>query len=174
MKLLIARHGECEANVRGVVAGARDDSPLTEKGWQDAQLLADNLVGFRGNIVASPLKRALNTAELVRDQMLPGAPIRVDEDFIEADVGDATGLPIDEYFVLEKSGESIPNAETPEQLFARVKHGLETIKATGQTTLIIAHNGTCRMITCVLEGLAPHEFANVKHLKNGEVRTFEL
>jgi len=42
-KLLFVRHGESQANVRGVVAGALDDSPLTEKGRDDARLTAEHL-----------------------------------------------------------------------------------------------------------------------------------
>ncbi len=42
MKLYVARHGETEWNRLNKVCG-RTDSPLTDKGLQQAQLLAERL-----------------------------------------------------------------------------------------------------------------------------------
>lgn len=174
MKLYVARHGQSETNHIGLVAGAQDDSGLAQQGWDDAALLAKNIGSFQGLIVSSPLHRALETAEYVRDQLLPGAPIRVDDSFVERDMGSATDRPRDEYEKMEKSDAAIAGAETPEQMFERVKRGLDAIRRTGQDTLLVTHDVTERMIYCVLNHKQPHEFAHLPTLKNGEYRVFEL
>lgn len=174
MQLLVVRHGECEANVLGVVAGARDDSLLTQHGIDEAEQTAQKLRGFQGRIVSSPLRRTYKTAEIIRDAIAPGTPIDLEPDFIELDVGDAMGKPLAEYFALEKSGEPIRNAETPDMLFERVSRGLEKLRQANMPTLLVTHNGTARMITCVLEHRPPKDFADVPKVQNGEVRTFEL
>lgn len=176
MKLLVARHAECVANMLGIVAGSRDDSPLTEHGWHEARMLAERIGTFDGLFVSSPLIRAYDTALEVRDMIAPKKEIRVDPDFIEIDVGDALGMPIEEYFVLEKTNEPIRNTETPEEIFTRVTRGLETLKRTSSNTdtLLITHSGTYRMIECLLRGMPYHLYKTIPGLQNGELRTFEL
>lgn len=62
MKLYVARHGETEWNRLNKVCG-RTDSPLTDKGLQQAQLLAERLDSCSIDvIIASPLSRAQETA----------------------------------------------------------------------------------------------------------------
>lgn len=174
MKLYVARHGQSVTNDVGIMAGGRDDPPLTPKGWEDAAKLAANIGSFHGLIVSSPQHRAQQTAEFVRDQLLPGAPIRIDFDFAERDMGSATDQPREEYERMERADAVIAGAETPKQLFARVKHGLDGIREDGEDTLLVAHGVTHRMIVCVLKGLSPHEYINVPELKNGEFQVFDL
>jgi len=174
MKLYVARHGQSVTNDVGIMAGGQDDPPLTPQGWMDAAELAANLGSFHGLIVSSPQHRAQQTAEFVRDQLLPGAPIRIDPDFRERDMGNATDKPREEYERMNNEDATIAGAETPEQLFTRVKHGLEGIREDHGDTLLVAHGGTCQMIVCVLQHLPPHEFRNVPALKNGEFQVFEL
>ncbi len=174
MKLYVARHGESEANHIGIMAGSEDDSPLTEQGWKDAAVLATKMAGFKGLIVTTPLHRAQQTAEYVRDQLLPGAPIRVDANFVERDMGNATDRPRDEYLSMERSGLPIACAETPEHMFARVKQGLGTIQQAGQDTLLVAHGVTYCMIVCVVKHIPPQEYAQTPIPRNGEVHVFEL
>jgi 2,3-bisphosphoglycerate-dependent phosphoglycerate mutase len=64
MKIIAVRHGETALNVAGRTTGWLDD-PLTEKGKSEAVALADNLEVEFDVIVASPLLRALSTAELI-------------------------------------------------------------------------------------------------------------
>jgi broad specificity phosphatase PhoE len=175
MKLLIVRHGECVANVEGVVAGSGNNSPLTAKGIADAQTAALTLKGRQVDlIVSSPLIRTLRTAEIIRDQIAPAQTIQPNADFIERNVGDATGIPVLEYFALEKQKQLIPNAETPAEFYQRVARGLNELKKYPGTVLLVTHGGTYRMITCVFQSLAPEEFANAPRLGNGEVKEWEL
>jgi broad specificity phosphatase PhoE len=174
MRLLVVRHGECEANVHGIVAGARDDSPLTQHGIDEAAMSAEKLIGFHGLIISSPLQRALHTAEIIRDIVAPGEPIRIEPLFVERDVGEVTGRSLDEYFAMEKSDVPILNAETYVAMFDRVRRGIEMLITINETTLLVTHNGTYRMITCVVNGFAPHDFVTIPSLQNAEVKVFNL
>lgn len=174
MKLYVVRHGECEANLLKVVAGGGDDSLLTQNGIDEAHATAEKLIGFQGRIVSSPLRRAYHTAEIIRDKIAPGAKIELEPDFIELDVGDAMGMPLEEYFALERSGAPIRNAETQQKFFARVKRGIERLKEVNKPTLLIAHNGVYRMMICVLEDRPAHDFSHVPNIANGEVITLDL
>lgn len=174
MKLLVVRHGECEANARGVIAGAEDDSPLTAVGIAEAEKTAQQLKGFQGAIVSSPLQRARITAEIIRDAVMPGTDIAIDPHFIERHVGIMVGRPQPEYVAAEKSGMIIPGAETPQQMYDRVREGLEKLAATNRDTLLVCHSGTYRIIVCVLEHLQPEAFANIPAPQNAEVKTFDL
>ena len=65
MRLYVARHGETEWNRLNKVCG-RTDSPLTDTGLRQAQLLADKLDDCPIDvIIASPLSRAQKTAQAV-------------------------------------------------------------------------------------------------------------
>jgi broad specificity phosphatase PhoE len=174
MKLLVVRHGQCEANLSGVVAGSRDDSPLTQAGTDEAAQTARRLIGFHGSIVSSPLQRALRTAEIIRDIIAPDVRITVEPLFIERDVGDATGLPLAEYIALEKRHAPIPNADTDQALFDRVQRGLEQLIQLQTDVLLVTHNGTYRVIECVVRGLQPRDYVTIASIANGEVKSFEL
>ncbi len=87
LNLLITRHGTAAAD--NVVLGGQLDIPLTEKGRQEAEALASRLAGIRvDRIIASPLARALETAQIVAR----GRPIEVEERLREMDYGAWEGL----------------------------------------------------------------------------------
>jgi len=66
MKLVFSRHGESEANVQHVYWNSPGRFPLTPKGRQQAESLADLLADFQfAAIFCSPVLRALETAQIV-------------------------------------------------------------------------------------------------------------
>jgi probable phosphoglycerate mutase len=66
MKLVFSRHGESEANVQQVYWNLPGRFPLTPKGRQQAEALAEALAGFEfAGIYCSPVLRALETAQIV-------------------------------------------------------------------------------------------------------------
>ena len=94
MKLYVARHGETEWNRLNKVCG-RTDSPLTDKGLQQAQLLAERLDSCSIDvIIASPLSRAQETARAVAERK--HLPVLTDERLIEQDYGVYEGVQRDD------------------------------------------------------------------------------
>ncbi len=89
---VLLRHGETPLSAERRFAG-RGDIPLTETGRLQAKAAAQRLAAARGGvglIVTSPLQRARLTAEAVAGAT--GAPVQVDEGWIEADFGEWEGL----------------------------------------------------------------------------------
>ncbi len=87
--LILVRHGESVANVRGLLLG-RTDAELTESGRRQAvaarSLLSDPAVEVR----TSPLSRARDTAAL----LALGPPVTVDDRWIEVDYGEFECQPL--------------------------------------------------------------------------------
>ncbi len=88
---VLLRHGETPLSAERRFAG-RGDIPLTETGKLQAKAAAQRLAARGGVqlIITSPLQRARLTAEAVA--VATGAPVQVDEGWIEADFGEWEGL----------------------------------------------------------------------------------
>jgi broad specificity phosphatase PhoE len=84
--LVLVRHGQTDANARGLLQG-HVDLPLSELGRRQAAALA-TIVPRDARIVASPLRRARETAAALGDD------VDVDERWIELDYGEFDGRPI--------------------------------------------------------------------------------
>ncbi len=87
----IFRHGQSTYNVAGRTQGQTNDSVLTEQGKEQAVLVGEKLKNKEIDIiVTSPLKRAMQTAELANQAL--NVPVETDEHFIEVNVGVVEGL----------------------------------------------------------------------------------
>lgn len=162
MKLYIARHGETAWNVENKVSG-RTDVPLTETGLQQAQLLARNAVdkGIEV-IIASPLKRARQTAQAVSDAI--GVPVQIDERLMELDFGIFEGAPRsdpDFKYTRSQFPTRYPGGESAFQLCHRVYSCLDDVKQkyAGKTVLLVCHGGVCRMVRSYFMDLTNDEYS---------------
>ena len=90
MKLFLVRHGETEPNRQGFALG-RADVPLTVVGRRQARLLGEALAAEPlAAVYASPLRRAVDTAEAIA--VKHGLPVQIEPGLIEMDIGEAEGL----------------------------------------------------------------------------------
>ena len=153
------RHGESEANRDRVFSGRRD-SPLTERGRQQAVALADALedVAF-DRIVATPLSRSLDTALVIaRRRKLP---VDVVSDLIEIDVGERTGKSFDEVRGLpdwrDDGFVAWPGGESLEQVLERALTAMRRLhrESPGATILVIGHGGVTRILASHYLGILP-------------------
>lgn len=86
------RHGATDWNRQGLFQG-RTDNPLNEDGLRQAHEAASTLRGVGiSRIVASPLVRALKTAEIIAEAI--SVPLTIDAGIIEFDFGSFEGLPV--------------------------------------------------------------------------------
>lgn len=92
-RLYLVRHGENPANITKELSSRLVDYSLTEKGRLQARQTADFFLDKNiDEIYASPLKRAIETAEIIGAALkLPVTPM---ENFREIDVGEMEGLPV--------------------------------------------------------------------------------
>ena len=181
--MFLARHGQNEDNVNGILNGHRD-LPLTEIGRQQAYDLAQGIeaagLTFDG-VYSSPLDRALETAKIVCSSLgLKTEPIVIPE-LIERDFGTATGRPIKE--VVEEAGSNViktdgvtyvldfEGGETFPQVIDRAHKALEhvrSLQASG-TALLVCHGDIGKMVYVAATGKPWEEVLRKFHFGNGDL-----
>ncbi|MEM0155928.1 MAG: histidine phosphatase family protein [Thermoplasmataceae archaeon] len=88
----LIRHGESEANVKGIVSEDIDHYHLTENGREQAERSAKMLKGCHiDRIYSSPILRARETAEIVSDVL--GVQVEIEDDIRESGLGNMNGKP---------------------------------------------------------------------------------
>ena len=142
-----SRHGESEANVKGVVSGYPEpgEYPLTEKGKTEVRTMAEKLkeTGGVDIIYASDLLRTKETAEIAGKIL--NAPVHFDPRLREYNTGVWNGKSATEFDkAFPKSGrweQKVEGGETFHDLQARmVDFVAETNKANqGKKILVISH-----------------------------------
>ena len=93
--LLLIRHGQSTFNVEGRLPGQLPDIPLTDEGRRQAHRAAVALSAVPlSAIIASPLERAAETAEIIARGW--GLAVREDPRLMDTNVGHWSGQKIDE------------------------------------------------------------------------------
>lgn len=86
MKLYFVRHGESEANVQRVISNRESPFGLTERGREQAEVLAERLRGIPITaIYSSPVLRAIETADIISKRL--DQPYQITEALREYDCG---------------------------------------------------------------------------------------
>lgn len=90
VELYIVRHGETDTNYEGRINGMSTDKPLNAKGIKQVEELENEIdINNFDEIYSSPLKRAMQTAEILNQGALE---IQQDKRLAEADYGSWDGL----------------------------------------------------------------------------------
>lgn len=172
-RLIVIRHCESTSNISNGairIAGRKYDVELTEEGRQQAAILAKNLVVIPGTvnvpvIYSSPMKRAIQTAECIKDTLgLFEAPIIKDERLHEtwfAALEGANKKEYDPHGVRQKRELSelssfqermeyrlVEDMENLREVFERVSQCLLEISShyLGETVIISTHNGPMKSL----------------------------
>lgn len=139
------RHGETEANRAHIMAGSLD-SPLTDFGIEQAQHARDVVAQLEVKPVAifhSNLSRARVTAEIINESL--DVPLHEDADLAEFHAGDFEGVPYEECQSILDGWPIIPNAEKPQDFFARIKDAKKkAIEQYEGSILTVCHGGVMR------------------------------
>ena len=153
-RLLLVRHGENRANLTKEFSHRLIDYPLTAKGRLQAEQTAAYLSAYPvTQVFASPLKRALETAEIIAAEL--GVSVEVLAPFRELDVGTLETQPPtaaswrlhDEIIRAWATGDAearFPEGENFTELVARVRRGYEMILRgrDDETLVLVAHGGS--------------------------------
>ncbi len=161
--IYLVRHGATGFNDQDLLQGVMDNS-LSEKGKQESEKLALRLKDETIDIIFhSPLARTRQTAEII-NRYHQAELCQIDE-FIEMDMGDWEGLNffkvVKEYAdiyqrLITDPYAKVPGGESFEQVFRRVKAGVDKVMASkGKSILISAHAMVNRAILGHLLGLEP-------------------
>lgn len=91
MKIVLVRHGETEFRDKGLLDGMTDTA-MNENGTRQAKELAPKLKKYNfKKIFSSTLKRSIDTAEIIKQELGLNLPIEKIESFREIDCGDCNG-----------------------------------------------------------------------------------
>ena len=169
--LLVVRHGQSTWNAEGRWQGWADP-PLSPLGEEQARDAAEHLreAGLSA-VVSSDLQRAHQTAELLRAGLGIEAPVEVDADLRERDVGAFQGHTITEILerwpeLFDESGRltrTPPDAEDAESILARVVPALLRVARAHPDgrVLVVAHGGVIRTLERHLSVEPPPSTPNI-------------
>lgn len=134
------RHGESEHNQRGLVAGGKTDSPLTEKGIAQALGLKDKIlaVGIE-HVISSPMIRAKKTAEIAWS----GIP-DIDDNLREFELGIFEGKEdkgVTEYVIDLPYDVPVPDGESKKEFTQRITSSVNKWLTIYEGTLLFVAHG---------------------------------
>ena len=168
--MLIARHGQSDWNQEKRWQG-HADRPLTERGREQAEALADRLAHIELDAVySSDLQRARDTAAVVAEKQ--GLELRQLPELREVDVGSWSGLTraeaeerFPEGFARWRDGyPGWKDGETYEAMTDRVLGAVDRIaeEHEGGRALVVSHGGPIRAIHAAALGLDVHAYRRLR------------
>lgn len=180
--LYLVRHGETDFNRNNRYLG-RTDIMLNSAGLNQAKELAQKMKGLDIDIIyCSPLKRAVETAMLIKSEC--NCDIIIDQHFIERSIGDYEGLTKEEAkekypYLYERNitrifEEAPPNGETINKVLERVFSGLDEIKKQKNLSniMIVTHGFVAKAINKYFnEKITDSDFFDF-NLANGEIKKY--
>jgi len=170
-ELILVRHGETEWNVEEVFRG-RIDIELNETGLRQTELLAQYLSGLNIDAVySSPLRRALNTAEVIaRYHKLK---VEIASGLTDFNYGKWQGLPHQEVKRRYKKlyGQwlenphliRMPDGESLDEVRERALTVVDEVVAKHEgTAALVSHRVVNKVLICALLGLDNSHFWNIR------------
>ena len=157
LRLYLIRHGETEWSLSGRHTG-RTDIPLTHNGENEARELGKRLrdIPF-AYVLTSPLKRALQTCELVGLDKVP----EMETDLVEWDYGDYEGKRSADIhnqrpdWNIHRDG--CPGGEMPEQVSNRVDRLIARLRKLDGNIALFSHGHVTGVLAVRWIGLAVAE-----------------
>ena len=167
--LYLVRHGQSEWNRIGRIQG-RSESPLTEFGRGQAvalgRMLRAVLPDLGLDIVASPLARAFETAEIIAGELGRAAgEVRADQRINDFDVGVLAGYPgwdavaadhpeLARLRLEDPIRFQPPGGESGADVLARARDFLAERDAVDRDTLVVCHGVINKFIRAAARGIA--------------------
>ncbi len=179
MHLTVVRHGESESNLAGIWQG-HGNSPLSARGRQQAQSVAERLAGRRfDRVLSSDLSRAADTARTIAGRT------HEDPQWREIDLGRWEGLTreqVAERFPDEvaalRRGEDVPvgGAESWVDVEQRVRAAFDRLAADarGERVLLVVHGGVVISLISSLFGVQQRARRPLGKLSNTAISELEV
>ncbi|MFB2583834.1 histidine phosphatase family protein [Herbiconiux liukaitaii] len=168
------RHGQTDWNFQKRIQGTTD-VPLNETGREQAREAAEQLAGRRWDgIVASPLSRARETAEIIARQLGLPAPEIVGA-LQERSYGEVEGL--DAVGIAERFPDPlapVPGRERRSDVVKRVLPALEALaeEHPGESLIVVSHGG---VIASLLRYVTEKKLPEKAHaIPNGSAHDFVI
>lgn len=147
----LVRHGRTGLNAAGVLRG-RLDPPLDEVGQQEAARMGAALRSAHPLlVVASPLRRAVQTAEQIAAQV--GAEVETDLRLVDRDYGPWAGMAVGAVEQQWGSVDDAPAVEPVDQVRSRAWEALVDIsqRGLGGLAVVVSHDAVLRLLLAVVD-----------------------
>lgn len=166
--IYLMRHGQSEGNAQGVLQG-QSDFPLSELGVRQARAAGRRFQteGLRFKaVIASPLSRARQTAEIIASAVQ--APLELDPDWMERNNGRLAGLtPTQIAERYPRAGFVHPyqpvgeTGESQWELYLRAGRAIQSLldRPAGRY-LVVSHGGILNQAMYAILGIVPHANLN--------------
>jgi probable phosphoglycerate mutase len=155
--LVLARHGQTALTARKRFSGVRSDPELTSAGRDQAERLASAVseLGSVDSVLASPLRRAQETAQIIADRL--GLPVHTDQRLVECDFGRWDGLawaeierdwPDELAGWLKSTAVAPPGGESFDSVAVRVRAIQDELQHAhpGRTVLLVSHVSPIKLL----------------------------
>lgn len=184
MKIIIVRHAQTDENIDGGLAARVSEVLLNEEGVKQAEKLGHHLKGHKiSHAYASPLKRAIHTAEKVLDHH-PEAEFIVSDYLDEQKLGVAETMPKAVWKEIKKKSTEpwhlfkAEKGESYVEMQARATqffNGLIDKHKADDTILLVSHGGTLGVLLLhILEKELNEENYRSYQPKNTEFTIVEI
>ena len=170
--IYFVRHGETILTPDRKFSGSGEPNPpLTQAGLSQAALLAKEIAKLSPDVlIASPLKRTAQTAEIISSAV--GLPIIFDEAWFECAFGLWDGMSIDEvanaYPIeykawLSSSSYAPPGGESYDAVGWRVDEALDKLvaKYPHKRIVVVSHNGVIKEAVRLATGASPESIFHI-------------
>jgi len=166
LQVYLVRHGETVWNAERRIQG-QSDSPLTEKGEQQAHQVGERVkkLGIT-HVISSDLGRTRRTAEIIADAC--GCVVTLDPRLRELNMGVLEKRPLDELTAEEEQwratlvngteGGRIPEGESMTEMAERMHQALNACleQPAGSRPLIVSHGMALGVLVSTILGLPAH------------------
>jgi broad specificity phosphatase PhoE len=176
MHVYFVRHGESEANILHQFSNRGIQHPLTEKGRQQAYILADMMRGKQiTRIFTSPLLRAMQTAEILSGVLkIPCTPTDALREF---DCGILEGKSdliswqrfdrlLEEWFVCHNWDSRIEEGESFNDIRRRFETFINNLRIIKLNLVLVGHGGIFRAMLPLLMDNLDDDYGKDHHLGN--------
>jgi probable phosphoglycerate mutase len=176
MKLYVTRHGQTKWNAENKICGITDID-LSDKGIEQAEQVAAKLTDCKIDIIiASPLKRARQTAQIISDTI--GCDIIIEDRLVEHNYGIYEGVTresLEFKYARQQFPCKYPEGESIFQVVYRIYSLIEEIKTKYQnkTILLVSHGGVCRVLNTYFNDLSNEEYYDYV-MGNCELKEYNL
>jgi len=176
LTVVLTRHGGTPRSNPEQHLGQHLDLPLSDAGRAQAAALGRRLAGVSfERVIASPLRRAVETARLIE----PGREPETDPRLLEMDYGAWEGLTYEQVaardgaarllWEADPAGLACPGGESGNEVATRIRSFLQaTVQATESAAggspptdhriLVVSHSTTSRILLCVALGVRIREY----------------
>lgn len=177
MKIYFVRHGQTDANIamKGGQSIQELDAPLNSAGEEQAEILAKQLKDVKFDfIISSPLKRSIQTAEIINKYHK--LPIKIEDKVRERNAGTYINTNIwHDLFDFDKDIK-LKDGESLHDFYNRVYEYFNNLKQKypEKTILVVSHGGVHHVLYALSNNLPKAGNIRISPMYNCEFREYEL